>query len=198
MSRLVIRKSVFQASSFRADSIALARAGLMRARSLYPDAAHNCWAVAAGPPGSTAAIASSDDGEPRGTAGRPMLAVLMRCGIGQIGIIVTRWFGGVKLGVNGLVHAYQDACLENLKSLPVRQLTEMTSCLLTLPYARVDGLRRLLQAHEGLIEDEAFTDSVCVKAQIPADRMSEFRHALLDFSKGDIILTDIAAKSGDD
>ena len=84
----------------------------------FADATHNCWAYVIGPPGITDRIGMSDDGEPHGTAGRPMLTVLQHCGVGDIVAVVTRYYGGTKLGTGGLVKAYGGAVQLALESLP--------------------------------------------------------------------------------
>ena len=86
-----------------------ARAFVEQIRTKHADATHNCWAFVTGAPGHSGQVGFSDDGEPHGTAGRPMLQVLLHCGVGEITMVVTRWFGGVKLGTGGLVRAYQDS-----------------------------------------------------------------------------------------
>ena len=113
-TELLIRRSRFLAQCAHTPGPEAARAFVESIRRANADATHNCWAYAAGAPGQTARIGSSDDGEPHGTAGRPMLQVLLHCGIGEICVVVTRWFGGVKLGTGGLVRAYQDSVRENL------------------------------------------------------------------------------------
>ena len=97
-TELLIRRSRFLAQCAHTPGPEAARAFVESIRRANADATHNCWAYAAGAPGQTARIGSSDDGEPHGTAGRPMLQVLLHCGIGEICVVVTRWFGGVKLG----------------------------------------------------------------------------------------------------
>ncbi|MEC9483960.1 MAG: YigZ family protein [Halomonas sp.] len=108
---------------------------LARARATYPDASHHCSAFVAGPPGEQTAIGFSDDGEPGGTAGRPMFQVLDGAGIGQIGCVVTRYFGGTKLGTGGLVRAYSQAVQKALESLPVKTFTERHPVRLHLDFA---------------------------------------------------------------
>ena len=97
-SELVIRRSRFLTHITRADSPAMAREAIDVMRTRHADATHNCWAFNAGPPGSTAQIGANDDGEPHGTAGRPMLGMLLHSDVGCICCVVTRWFGGIKLG----------------------------------------------------------------------------------------------------
>ncbi|MFQ8890076.1 MAG: IMPACT family protein [Bilophila wadsworthia] len=86
-----------------------------------PDATHNCWAYAAGAPGQTSKVGYSDDGEPHGTAGRPMLTMLLHGGVGELSAVVTRYFGGIKLGTGGLVRAYQGMVKLGLETLPTRE-----------------------------------------------------------------------------
>ena len=81
-------------------------------RDEFPDATHNCWAFAAGPPGSTSHVGLSDDGEPHNTAGKPMLNTLLHSGVGEIVAVCTRYYGGVKLGTGGL------SAWSGMKTLP--------------------------------------------------------------------------------
>ena len=106
---------------------------LKLARAAYPDARHHCAAFIAGPPGEQIAIGFSDDGEPGGTAGRPMFQALEGSGLGEVGCVVIRYFGGIKLGTGGLVRAYTKAVLQALTTLPIK--THTVRCRRTL---RVD------------------------------------------------------------
>ena len=94
----VIRRSRFIATFARASSTEEARDFLERIRAEHAQATHNCWAYVAGEPGSTAQVGASDDGEPKGTAGRPMLTALLHSGVGEVAVVVTRYFGGILLG----------------------------------------------------------------------------------------------------
>ena len=120
----VIRRSRFIVSMARVQGPDQAKAFIERIRAEHPDATHNCWAFQAGPAGSTAFAGCSDDGEPKGTAGRPMLTVLLHCGVGEIAAVVTRYFGGTLLGTGGLVHAYQGMVKKGLETLPVTERIE--------------------------------------------------------------------------
>ncbi|NLG62975.1 MAG: hypothetical protein GX539_12100, partial [Candidatus Cloacimonetes bacterium] len=101
----MVQRSRFIATLAHAPDVESARAFIEEVRAEFPDATHNCWAFVAGPPGSTSHVGFSDAGEPHGTAGRPMLDVLLHSGIGEVAAVVTRYFGGVKLGKGGLVRA---------------------------------------------------------------------------------------------
>ncbi|MGH7443771.1 MAG: IMPACT family protein, partial [Longimicrobiales bacterium] len=115
-----IERSRFIATIAHTPTADAARALIDAVRAEFPDATHNCWAFVAGPPGTTTHIGLSDAGEPHGTAGRPMLDVLLHSGVGEVGAVVTRYFGGVKLGKGGLVRAYGGAVQHTLASLPTR------------------------------------------------------------------------------
>lgn len=114
----VIRRSRFIATFARASSTEEARDFLERIRAEHAQATHNCWAYVAGEPGSTAQVGASDDGEPKGTAGRPMLTALLHSGVGEVAVVVTRYFGGILLGTGGLVRAYQGSVKLGLETLP--------------------------------------------------------------------------------
>jgi uncharacterized YigZ family protein len=108
---------------------------LSEARRAHPNASHHCSAFIAGPPGEQNAIGFSDDGEPGGTAGRPMFQVLEGAGLGQTGCVVTRYFGGTKLGTGGLARAYAQAVSQALVDLPRREVIERTVLKLKVDFA---------------------------------------------------------------
>ncbi|KID55471.1 elongation factor [Pseudoalteromonas luteoviolacea CPMOR-1] len=101
-----IKKSTFLVHVAHTPTVDDAKAFIRSINDAYPDARHNCWAHVAGAPGGSHVLGFSDDGEPNGTAGKPMLNVLMGSGIGEITAVTTRYFGGIKLGTGGLVRAY--------------------------------------------------------------------------------------------
>jgi uncharacterized YigZ family protein len=135
VAEIEIERSRFIAWVCHAPDIERFEALLARARHTYPDASHHCSAFVAGPPGEQTAIGFSDDGEPGGTAGRPMFQVLDGNAIGQIGCVVTRYFGGTKLGTGGLVRAYSQAVQKALESLPLTEYTERHPVRLHLDFA---------------------------------------------------------------
>ncbi|EHJ93560.1 IMPACT family protein [Vreelandella boliviensis] len=108
---------------------------LNAAKTAHPNASHHCTAYIAGPPGEQNLIGFSDDGEPGGTAGRPMYQVLQGSQLGQIGCVVIRYFGGTKLGTGGLARAYAQAVSHALETLPTREVVERDSYSLRLTFA---------------------------------------------------------------
>lgn len=181
-----IEKSRFIASAARAESARAARAFVDSLRAEFPDATHHCLAFVAGPPGSTAAVGASDDGEPAGTAGRPMLSVLLNSGVGEIVVVVTRYFGGVKLGKGGLVRAYTGAVQHALRALETTERVSMRDVRVVVSYPHTDAARRAIERIGGSIVDEAFAAEVAFTVRVPDDRMGEFERALLDATGGSV------------
>lgn len=157
VAEIEIERSRFIAWVCHAPDVARFDALLARARTTWPDASHHCSAFIAGPPGEQTAIGFSDDGEPGGTAGRPMFQVLDGAGIGQIGCVVTRYFGGTKLGTGGLVRAYSQAVQKALESLPRVDFTERRPVRLRLDFAGEAEARHWL-AGQGIPVDAADYD----------------------------------------
>lgn len=178
------RKSRFLAQTCRVDSRSRSLEFLGTVRGLHPDATHNCWAYLAGSPGDAALVGSSDDGEPHGSAGRPMLNVLLHCGIGQICVIVSRWFGGIKLGTGGLARAYQEAVSENLKSLPLANAVPRRRWLLKAEYSWIPAIRRVLPEFEAIIEGQKFGTEAELILSAPLDKSDSLRLALANLSAG--------------
>lgn len=156
ISRLEIKKSRFLAQSFHARSEKEARAAIEELKKSHRDATHNCWAFVAGKPADTAHIGFSDDGEPSGTAGRPILNVLLHSGIGEIALVVTRWFGGIKLGTGGLVRAYQESAAVNLGALPLGRFTPSRNARMIVPYQFIEPVKRLLATNGASVQSEKF------------------------------------------
>ena len=183
-AQLLIRRSRFLAAIAHCAKVEDARSFIQTQRQHYADATHNCWAFCAGPPGDTAKIAYNDGGEPHGTAGRPMLAVLLHSGVGELACVVTRYFGGVKLGTAGLARAYQDAVRAALADLPLRLHAETVSIHVTVDYKYIDALRRILSAHEARIYRETFAEAACFHITILKGQLEVFCRILNDQSAG--------------
>ncbi|MCF2705852.1 YigZ family protein [Arcanobacterium haemolyticum] len=130
-----IKRSRFITNVARADTQEDARAFIDLIRAEYPDARHNCTAFALTELGQAPTLHSSDDGEPSGTAGRPMLDVLAGVPIFNIVAVVTRYFGGTLLGTGGLVRAYSDSVREALEAMPVVSLAYVPTWQALLPHA---------------------------------------------------------------
>ena len=155
-------------------------------RAEFPDASHHCFAYVAGPPGSTAQIGMSDDGEPGGTAGRPMLAVLLGSGVGDVAAVVTRYFGGTKLGTGGLVRAYGGGVKAALAQLPLREKVTLRALKLSGAYHWISALDRLLPSYEAQVDERSFDADVNWQISVPAERCDALVQALTELSRGEI------------
>jgi uncharacterized YigZ family protein len=175
--------SRFIATAGPAASVAAARASIAAARAEMPGASHHVYAYVIGH-GATTTLGMSDDGEPSGTAGRPALAVLRGSGLGDVVLVITRYFGGTLLGTGGLVHAYGDAAKAALAVLPREEKIERRELLVALPYAAYESARRLVAAHAGSIVDEEFATDVTLQVLLPAAQAEAFAAALGEATAG--------------
>lgn len=192
-----VRRSRFITSLAHAADVPGARAFIESIKREFPDATHNCWAFAVGAPGDTARVGFSDDGEPHGTAGRPMLHMLLHGGVGEVVCVVTRYFGGVKLGAGGLVRAYQGAVREALESLPTRERLCPARVQAMVEYAHVERLRRLLPLHEAQVEREEFAADASFTLLVPEERAAALAAAIVDASEGRGLAEILPAGAGD-
>lgn len=151
----------------------------------FADATHNCIAYRVGY-GVSAAERASDDGEPSGTAGRPMLAVLQGSDIGDIAVVVTRYFGGTKLGTGGLVRAYSGAVRAVLAELPMTVLVQRVRRAVAVEYPRYEMMRRFIVEREGVVESEDFAGDVRLYFTLPIDTITPFDVELVEWSHGQI------------
>ncbi|HUH12381.1 MAG TPA: YigZ family protein [Longimicrobiales bacterium] len=183
-----IRASRFLTLLAHAPDADAAHAFIERVRGEHPDATHHCWAFVAGPPGSTAAIGMSDAGEPHGTAGRPMLTALLHGGVGEIVAVCARWYGGTKLGTGGLARAYAGGVKGALASLPTVERVERVPLRVTVGYAHVDAVQRLLDELEAVVTGEAYGADVRYGVDVPAARVAELEGRLADITRGEAAL----------
>jgi uncharacterized YigZ family protein len=176
-------------------SVDEARAFVQRVKAEFSDASHNVAAYLVGH-GKSVTAHANDDGEPAGTAGQPALAVLRGSGLGDVAVVVTRYFGGTKLGTGGLVRAYGDAVREVLMLLPRAAKVATHTVVVETPYPAFERVRQLIDLHHGQILDEDFAAQVRVSARFPLDDLPAFQAALQEMSNGtleaEIIRTDEA------
>jgi uncharacterized YigZ family protein len=179
-----IKRSRFMASLGHAPAMDAARAFVAAIKEEFPEATHNCWAFNAGPPGDTACVGLSDDGEPSGTAGKPMLNALLHSGVGEIAVVVTRWFGGTKLGTGGLVRAYTGLVNLGLETLPLRDMVVTKHLVVSLPYPSVTLFKRLLPDFEAEVAQEAFSDVAEFTVELPEEHVDAFTRAVVELTGG--------------
>lgn len=180
-----IQRSRFITALAHAPDAEAAHAFVARLREEFPDATHHCWAFVAGPPGSTTHIGMSDDGEPHGTAGRPMLTALLHGGVGEVVAVSVRYYGGVKLGTGGLGRAYAGGVKRALESLPTEERVARVAREVTLGYTYVDAIRRVFLELDVLVEAEAYGADVRYDCAVPAGAVKRFERAVADLSRGE-------------
>lgn len=183
-----VRRSRFITTLARAATREEAEAFIASIRAEYPDATHNCWAFVAGPPGSTAVIGMSDDGEPHGTAGRPILETLLHSGVGEIAAVVTRYFGGVKLGKGGLGRAYAAGVALALASMPRDERVDRRRLRIACDYAARDALLRLAAEVEADVESEDYGVDVTLVVGVPVPALERFREGVAAVTAGGAVV----------
>lgn len=164
---LVIKKSRFIAWAAPVKSRDEALQLINEARRSYPDARHHCWAYVIGDPQAASTAAMNDDGEPSGTAGKPILNVLQHKAIGDVAVVVIRYFGGVKLGAGGLVRAYAGATEQVLRDIDLIQRQPIASCQVVTDFAHEQQFRHFVTSHEGVLEAVDYSDKVAMQIQVP-------------------------------
>lgn len=185
-----ISRSRFITTVGRAATAEEAQAFIRAVAAEFAGATHHCWAYVAGPPGDTGRIGMSDAGEPHGTAGRPMLNALLHAPVGDVVAVVTRYYGGTKLGTGGLVRAYGGGVQAALATLPTVERIEYVPMVITLDYARLAALQQVCADHEAEILEQTFTDQVRVSLRLPDGNAARFTAAVLDATRGQAILSD--------
>ncbi|GAB4518897.1 MAG: YigZ family protein [Anaerolineae bacterium] len=181
-----VAKSRFIASVTRASTVEDARGFIAQIRAEMPDASHHVYAFRVGF-GSSVTEGVSDDGEPTGTSGPPILAILRGSDIGDIVLVVTRYFGGTKLGTGGLVRAYSEAAHVALKNLTTEEKVEKKLVGVDVPYSLYEQTKLLVQAHNGVIEEESFAADVTLMLTFIEDDLPPFTDALRDLSAGKVV-----------
>lgn len=179
-----IKRSRFITTLARTANVAEAQEFIQRVRDEFPDATHHCWAYVVGPPGTTAQIGMSDDGEPHGTAGRPMLNALLHADVGDVAAVVTRYYGGTNLGTGGLVRAYGGGVIRALETLPRIERIAFVAVSVAIDYARVSAFEQILPAFEARVDGRRFEAVVTFDLRIPDSQVEPFRTAVLDLTRG--------------
>ncbi len=140
---------------------------LQAKKTEYPDARHHCWAYLIGNPLSASNAAMNDDGEPSGTAGKPILNVIQHKHIGDVMVLVTRYFGGIKLGAGGLTRAYSSATELVLSELALKEQVAMLDVLLACDFSQEQAIRRWAKQHDAALEVLQYSNQVEIKLSLP-------------------------------
>ncbi len=191
-----IKRSRFITTIGPAATVAEARAFIDGVSARFADANHNCWAYVVGPPGSSSQIGISDAGEPHGTAGRPMLNVLLHSGVGDIVAVVTRYFGGTLLGTGGLVRAYSGGVQLALQTLPLLEKRLWAEVSVVLDYSAVTPFQRLLSDYEAELLAQDFAADATFHLRLPEERLAAFTAQLVELTAG-LALVELLSPAAD-
>jgi len=184
----VINRSRFITTIGHAPTVDAARAFIDDVSAEFADASHNCWAYVVGAPGSTGQVGLSDAGEPHGTAGRPMLTVLLHSGVGDICAVVTRYFGGTLLGKGGLVKAYSGGVQLALEKLPTVERIPSAELAVVFGYPAVTPFQRMLPDFEAETLAEEYGVDVTVRVKLPLEQIEPFTRAMQELTNGDALI----------
>lgn len=188
-TELIVKGSRFIAEIFIVDNQKSAREKLLEVKKIYEDATHVVHAFITGKQGEVCGM--SDDGEPSGTAGRPVLDVLKGSGITNVLLTVTRYFGGTLLGTGGLVHAYSDSAKSVLELVQTEELVEKKLFSFTSDYSTYTGIKRMFETYNIDSLEENYGEGVEVSGQIYSCQCEDFCNKIFNFSKGKITVETI-------
>ena len=176
------KRSIFIGHVFPVETEEEARERIGEMKKKYHDARHNCWCylIKDGP------VRYSDDGEPQGTAGQPMLGVFQKEGVTNVCCVVTRYFGGILLGAGGLVRAYTQSAKDALDAAGVSAVRRWIAMEVPCSYGRYEEVRREVLHFGGVVENADFGADVLLSVLIPDARAKQFAAHLLDASAGTI------------
>lgn len=185
-SSQLIKKSRFIAHLFPVNNREHAFSQIEQLRQQYPDARHHCWAFIAGAPNDTQVLGFSDDGEPSGTAGKPILAQLQGSGLGYVLAVVIRYFGGIKLGTGGLVRAYGSSVAQTLTIVKTRPYIAKTTLSMQFGFDALGEANQLFNRFNVIQQSIDYNEGVCVTVELPAQNCQQFIDALTNACRGQI------------
>ncbi len=180
----VIEKSRFLGFSAKTETEEEAREFIAKIKKRHPFATHNCYAFVA-EKGEVKRF--SDDGEPQGTAGQPILEGITKTGLSDTCVVVTRYFGGIKLGAGGLVRAYSGACLKTLDSSGKEEVRLSDEYKISLSYDAYSAFLKFSEKEKAKILSQDFGESITVVFAVPKEK-GDFEKTFADFSAGKIAL----------
>ncbi|NOI59766.1 YigZ family protein [Vibrio coralliilyticus] len=189
-----IKKSVFITQLAHTPSIEAAKAFVEQVKAQHSDARHNCWGFVAGRPEDSMKWGFSDDGEPSGTAGKPILAQLSGSGVGEITAVVTRYSGGIKLGTGGLVKAYGGGVQQALKSLQTIEKKITTKLLLELDYGFIAIVQAILPQFSAQEVETDYSEQVKMVVEIELRYVSDFTQTIINKSGAKALVTPLDGK----
>jgi len=186
-----IKKSRFITYLSHVDSKQAALDYLQSIKNLHVDARHHCWAYIASSPKNSVLMGCSDDGEPKGTAGKPMMALLQGSNVGEIMAVVVRYSGGIKLGTGGLVRAYSNGIQQLLPNIETREKRFYQQYQVSCDYAQLAQLESLLVADVGRIVQVDYLQAVDVKIEIDLQKSASFLKQFQSITQGKVRVNEV-------
>ncbi|MCK6265584.1 YigZ family protein [Vibrio sp. ZSDE26] len=187
-----IKKSVFITQLAHTPSIEAAKAFIESVKKQHSSARHNCWGFVAGRPEDSMKWGFSDDGEPSGTAGKPILAQLSGSGVGEMSAVVTRYSGGIKLGTGGLVKAYGGGVQQALKQLQTIEKKITINLQLELDYAFLPIAQSLFAQYQAIEIDAKYSDHIVLMIEIEQRVVNDFTQNVINKSGAKAIVTPLS------
>ena len=187
----VVNRSRFICYLAHCQSTEQARELVKIQQANHPQASHHCYAYLSADPSNSQYYGFSDDGEPSGTAGKPMLSMLQGSSIGEVCAVVVRYFGGTKLGTGGLQRAYGASVRNALQLLPTNTKIPMVDKLLACQYTQVNDVLHLLELLGGSVKKQDFQQQVEFVLSIPVEQVDNFTAQLQTMSAGQLSLKNL-------
>lgn len=181
-----IKRSRFIARIAHCSNADEASTIIEQVKNQYPDARHHCWAFIACPPLSATAVRFFDAGEPSGTAGRPILNVLQHSHYGEIVCIVSRYFGGIKLGAGGLVRAYSNSTQAALEQLLVKEVVALTAIQIQFPYPYESTVRHYLGSINVIISHVDYQEQVIFQLELEQSQIELMLMRTRNLCRGEV------------
>ena len=184
-SEFAEKRSRFISHVWRVETEEEAQARIQETKKKYYDARHNCWCYLLGPN----LVRYSDDGEPQGTAGQPMLNVFQRENVTNVVCVVTRYFGGILLGAGGLTRAYSKSARDALAAAGVAEMGLWATADIPCPYALFERVRGEVTALGGTVDEAEYGADIRLRVSLPAQAAETLRARLTELSAGGIAMT---------
>jgi len=184
---LLVKNSRFIGRAGYTPSVESARLFIEQVKTEESGSSHAVYAFAVGH-GATVTHGMSDAGEPSGTAGRPALAVVKGSGLGDVTVVIIRYFGGTKLGTGGLVKAYTETAQLALAELPLTEKVERKQVQVIVSYPFYEQTKRLIETHHGQVENEEFTTEVTIQLTFIVDDLPGFESAIVELTRGEVVV----------
>ena len=183
-----IKKSRFITYLQHTEGLEDARAFWTKIKQEHPNARHHCWAAVAGKPTDSLQLGFSDDGEPAGTAGKPMLSALQGSQLGEISAVVVRYYGGILLGTGGLVRAYSNGVQQALKLIESEIKVERTPFKLDCDYGQLNLVQQLCEKHQVEVLSQDFQANIHLILGISEKTVDVFSSELTEKSAGRLVI----------